>query len=389
MLEAIREIRFGDSTTLVGICYGNVYVDGEGGQLGDRGSVDGHKILSIKRDGELCSIEIEGFIQRKAGETVDIEIDLGRRRDISVQHTAQHLLSAVFERELGARTVGFQMGEEYSTIDLTISILTNEMQELVEKTSNSLIGENRSVRIEIMPGEIAGKLDLRKAISEKVVESGKDIRIVTIEGIDKSACGGFHVQSTGELRVLKIIKREKVKGDLTRIFFVAGQRALLDYYRKHDLIVRASSILSCGYLDLPDRVDSLVEEVKEAKATVRKLTERVAQNVARELSLTNGETLFIEDSEEIISLIPKYIEKEKYLFAGRFGDRVLLSSKGVDCGAIVTYLKNKLEVKGGAGKERGQFIFSGENSLLKESILEVTANLQKAGEKRENKDSTQ
>lgn len=389
MLEAIREIRFGDSTTLVGICYGNVYVDGEGGQLGDRGSVDGHKILSVKRDGELCSIETEGFIQRKAGETVDIEIDLGRRRDISVQHTAQHLLSAVFERELGARTVGFQMGEEYSTIDLTISILTNEMQELVEKTSNSLIGENRSVRIEIMPGEIAGKLDLRKAISEKVVESGKDIRIVTIEGIDKSACGGFHVQSTGELRVLKIIKREKVKGDLTRIFFVAGQRALLDYYRKHDLIVRASSILSCGYLDLPDRVDSLVEEVKEAKATVRKLTERVAQNVARELSLTNGETLFIEDSEEIISLIPKYIEKEKYLFAGRFGDRVLLSSKGVDCGAIVTYLKNKLEVKGGAGKERGQFIFSGENSLLKESILEVTANLQKAGEKRENKDSTQ
>jgi alanyl-tRNA synthetase len=389
MLETIREIRFGDSTTLIGICYGNVYVDGEGGQLGDRGSVDGHKILSIKRDGELCSIEIEGFIQRKAGETVDIEIDLGRRRDISVQHTAQHLLSAVFERELGARTVGFQMGEEYSTIDLTISILTNEMQELVEKTSNSLIGENRSVRIEIMPGEIAGKLDLRKAISEKVVESGKDIRIVTIEGIDKSACGGFHVQSTGELRVLKIIKREKVKGDLTRIFFVAGQRALLDYYRKHDLIVRASSILSCGYLDLPDRVDSLVEEVKKAKATVRKLTERVAQNVARELSLTNGETLFIEDSEEIISLIPKYIEKEKYLFAGRFGDRVLLSSKGVDCGAIVTYLKNKLEVKGGAGKERGQFIFSGENSLLKESILEVTANLQKAGEKRENKDSTQ
>jgi alanyl-tRNA synthetase len=389
MLEAIREIRFGDSTTLVGICYGNVYVDGEGGQLGDRGSVDGHKILSVKRDGELCSIETEGFIQRKAGETVDIEIDLGRRRDISVQHTAQHLLSAVFERELGARTVGFQMGEEYSTIDLTISILTNEMQELVEKTSNSLIGENRSVRIEIMPGEIAGKLDLRKAISEKVVESGKDIRIVTIEGIDKSACGGFHVQSTGELRVLKIIKREKVKGDLTRIFFVAGQRALLDYCRKHDLIVRASSILSCGYLDLPDRVDSLVEEVKEAKATVRKLTERVAQNVARELSLTNGETLFIEDSEEIISLIPKYIEKEKYLFAGRFGDRVLLSSKGVDCGAIVTYLKNKLEVKGGAGKERGQFIFSGENSLLKESILEVTANLQKAGEKRENKDSTQ
>jgi len=389
MLETIREIRFGDSTTLIGICYGNVYVDGEGGQLGDRGSVDGHKILSIKRDGELCSIEIEGFIQRKAGETVDIEIDLGRRRDISVQHTAQHLLSAVFERELGARTVGFQMGEEYSTIDLTISILTNEMQELVEKTSNSLIGENRSVMIEIMPGEIAGKLDLRKAISEKVVESGKDIRIVTIEGIDKSACGGFHVQSTGELRVLKIIKREKVKGDLTRIFFVAGQRALLDYYRKHDLLVRASSILSCGYLDLPDRVDSLVEEVKEAKATVRKLTERVAQNVARELSLTNGETLFIEDSEEIISLIPKYIEKEKYLFAGRFGDRVLLSSKGVDCGAIVTYLKNKLEVKGGAGKERGQFIFSGENSLLKESILEVTANLQKAGEKRENKDSTQ
>jgi len=389
MLEAIREIRLGDSTTLVWICYDDVYVDGEGGQLGDRGSADGHKMLSVKKDGENCSIEIEGFIQKKAGETVNIEIDPGRRRDISVQHTAQHLLSAVFERELGARTIGFQMGEEYSTIDLTISILTDEMQELVEKISNSLIGENRSVGIEMMPGETAGKLDLRKAISEKVVESGKDIRIVTIEGIDKSACGGFHVESTGELRVLKIIKREKVKGDLTRIFFVAGQRALLDYGRKHGVLVRASSILSCGYLDLPGRVDSLVEEVKEAKAALRKLSERVAQNVARELNLTDGEALFVEDSEEVVSLIPKYLEKKEYLFAGRFGDRVLLSSKGFDCGAIVTYLRDKLEVKGGAGKERGQFLFYGDSSFLRKNILEAAANLQKAGEKSENKDSTQ
>ncbi len=389
MLEAIREIRLGDSTTLVGICYGNVYVDGEGGQLGDRGSVDDHKILSVKKDGELCSIEIEGFIHKKAGETVDIEIDIRRRRDISVQHTAQHLLSAVFDRELGARTVGFQMGEEYSTIDLTISILTDEMQELVEKISNSMIAENRGVGIEMMPGDTAGKLDLRKAISEKVVESGKDVRIVTIEGIDKSACGGFHVESTGDLRVLKIIKREKVKGDLIRIFFVAGERALLDYGRKHGVLVRASSILSCGYLDLPGRVDSLVEEVKEAKASLRKLSERVAETVARELNLTDGETIFVEDSEEVVSLIPKYLEKKEYLFAGRFGDRVLLSSKGFDCGTIVTYLRDKLEVKGGAGKERGQFIFSGDSSLLKEHIHEAAVNLQKAGEKSESKDSTQ
>ncbi len=331
----------------------------------------------MKKDGELCSIEIEGFIQRKAGETVDIEIDLGRRRDISVQHTAQHLLSAVFERELGARTVGFQMGEEYSTIDLTISILTNEMQELVEKTSNSLIGENRSVRIEIMPGEIAGKLDLRKAISEKVVESGKDIRIVTIEGIDKSACGGFHVQSTGELRVLKIIKREKVKGDLTRIFFVAGQRALLDYYRKHDLIVRASSILSCGYLYLPDLVDSLVEEVKEAKASLRKLSERVAETVARELNLTDGETIFVEDSEEVVSLIPKYLEKKEYLFAGRL--------ETGSCFLQRVRLRNDRDLsqrqtgsQRGRRKGKGTVYLFRDSSLLKEHIHEAAVNLQKA-----------
>ena len=42
---------------------------------------------------------------------VDIRIDEERRLDISQQHTAQHLLSAVFLSEMDAETVGFQMGE--------------------------------------------------------------------------------------------------------------------------------------------------------------------------------------------------------------------------------------------------------------------------------------
>src|SRR5579859_777911 len=47
-------------------------------------------------------------------------IDWERRFDHMQQHTGQHLLSAVFLRELHAPTVSFHLGESSSTIDLAV-----------------------------------------------------------------------------------------------------------------------------------------------------------------------------------------------------------------------------------------------------------------------------
>lgn len=369
MLEAVREIWFGEGTTYVRICYGNVYVDGEAGQLGDRGKVDGLDILYVNESNNEILIEVDGIIDKGRGESVEIIIDETRRRDISQQHTAQHLLSAIFLRELDAETVGFQMGEEHTSIDLSLGILKDDMIDYVERTCNELINDNLQVRRFIVNRPELEKLNLRKEIKREIAESERDIKLVEIDGIDLSACSGLHVESTGRIKLLKILRREKAKGELTRVYFVAGDRAVNDYILKHNLITESALSLTCSYSDLPNRVESLLCEVKKNSSTVRSLSERLAIYTAKEIDESSSEVTFLEDEESILASIPRFVTLEKYLIVGKARDRIFLYGKGVDCKEVLNRVKEEFDVKGGSGKERGQFVFEGDYSVIKKLIL--------------------
>jgi len=369
MLEAVREIWFGEGTTYIKICYGNVYVDGEAGQLGDRGKVDGLDILSVNKSNNEILIKIDGVINKGRGESVEISIDQTRRRDISQQHTAQHLLSAMFLRELDAETVGFQMGEEHTTIDLSLGIPKDDMIDYVERTCNELISDNLHVRRFIVKRSELERLDLRKEIKREIAESERDIKLVEIDGIDLSACSGLHVESTGQIKLLKILRREKVKGELTRIYFVAGDRAVNDYILKHNLITELALSLTCSYSDLPNRVKSLLCEVKKGSSAVRNLSERLAMYIAREIDESSSEVTFLEDEESVLASVPRLVTLEKYLIVGKARDRIFLYGKGIDCREVLSRVKEEFDVKGGSGRERGQFVFEGDYSVIKKLIL--------------------
>ncbi len=368
MLEAVREIWFVEGTTYIKICYGNVFVDGEAGQLGDRGEVDSFKIKSVKKIENEVVLEIDGKIEKNKGEMVDIRIDEERRLDISQQHTAQHLLSAVFLSEMDAETVGFQMGEEYTTIDLSLGILKDDMIDYVERLCNNFIGEDRAVRKFVVESSEIQKYRLRKEIKREITESEREIRLVEIDGIDLSACSGLHVERTGQIGLLKILKHEKVKGSLTRVYFVAGKRALNDYFTKHKLITNSSLLLTCSYLDLPDRIASLINEIKQGNSTIRSFSERLAGYVAEGINGSKSRVIFLEDEESILASIPRFVTLEEYLIIGKSDDRILLFCKGYDCREVLTRIKKEFDVKGGSGKERGQFVFDGEFASIKELI---------------------
>ncbi|HDP77466.1 MAG TPA: alanyl-tRNA editing protein [Mesotoga infera] len=369
MLEAVREIWFGEGTTYIKICYGNVYVDGEAGQIGDRGKVDGLDILSVSESNNEILIKVDGIIDKDRGESVEIKIDETRRRDISQQHTAQHLLSAVFLRELDAETVGFQMGEEHTTIDLSLGILKDDMIDNVERTCNELISDNLQVRRFIAKKPELERLDLRKEVKREIAESGREITLVEIDGVDLNACSGLHVESTGRIRLLKILKREKVKGELTRIYFVAGDRAVRDYIAKHDLITESALSLTCSYSDLPNRVESLLYEAKKGNSAVKNLSERLAIYIAKEIDESKSKVTFLEDEESVLAAVPRFVALERYLIVGKARDKILLYGKGTDCKEVLNRVKEEFDVKGGSGRERGQFVFEGDYSVIKELIL--------------------
>jgi alanyl-tRNA synthetase len=218
-----------------------------------------------------------------AGTAVRGYIDWSRRLDHMQQHSGQHLLSAVMHRRLGAATLSFHLGETTSSIDVAREAISREELEGVENSVNEIIAENRPVSIRTIPSAEA-KLLLAAGKVHKLPEREGDIRLIEIDEIDLNACGGTHVQATGQIGGLLIRGTERVRQSL-RVEFVCGLRAVVTARRDFAALTRTAAVLSVGRLDLSDAVERLLAENKAAYKTQQKLTEELAGYHAASLLL--------------------------------------------------------------------------------------------------------
>ncbi len=103
-----------------------------------------------------------------------------------------------------------------------------------------------------------------------------------------SACGGTHVGTTAEVAPIVVLKRERIRGDLTRVTFRAGWEAWADHHAKHDAATRAATQLSVAVGDLPDAVGGLVEALSTARRELAQA--RAARAAERAEDLLGDET---------------------------------------------------------------------------------------------------
>jgi alanyl-tRNA synthetase len=209
-----------------------------------------------------------------AGTEVRGELDWERRFDHMQQHTGQHLLSAVFARELHAQTVSFHLGEESSTIDLAHESLSATSLERVEHLINQIIAEDRLVTSRVIDRAEAEVL-LAAGSLRKLPEREGTIRLVEITDLDLNACGGTHVRSTGQIGGLLLRSTEKVRQGL-RVEFVCGQRAVASARRDFALLTRTGALLSAGLPEIPASVERLLGEAKAATKERQRTREELA-----------------------------------------------------------------------------------------------------------------
>jgi alanyl-tRNA synthetase len=190
------------------------------------------------------------------------------------QHSGQHLLSAVVYRQLGAATVSFHLGEMTSTIDLAREAISHEELDRVEDAVNEIIAENRAVTMRTIAREEAEML-LAAGTLHKLPDREGDIRLIEIDDIDLNACGGTHVEATGQIGALLIRGTERMRQGI-RVEFVCGLRAAVT--ARHDLstLTHAATALSVGRLDVAEAVDRLLAETRAAHKASQKLTEELA-----------------------------------------------------------------------------------------------------------------
>ena len=290
--------------------------DGKGGQLGDRGFIGNSNVIKVLESTD--NIIFHYVDQYPDSDTVECKIDGVRRKDISIQHTAQHILSQSFLQLFNIETIGFHMGEDYTTVDLNIDKMNEDLIFKAEDLANEIVLENRLVKKYFVSESELQNLSIRKKGDIK-----GNIRIVEIKDFDLSMCGGTHVDSTGEIGLIKIIKQEKLKKIYTRFYFVAGLRALRNYRERARILSNISQLLTAGEEEIFYKLQNLIEEnkalIKENRIQREKLFEHLVKDFVKRAEQI-GKIKFVFEvlddySRDDISLLGKILSSEEKLVA--------------------------------------------------------------------------
>ena len=261
-----------------------------GGQPADRGLLGGHRVLDVVEREEDEGV-IHVLDDPLEDDPVEGEVAWIRRFDHMQQHTGQHVLSAAFERVLGAHTVGFHLGAEASTIDVDQADLEMEDIHPVEAQANDVVWGDRRVDVELVERDALGHMNIEPPPG---VEG--PVRLVTITGprprgrrpFDVNPCGGTHVSRTGEIGLIKVTGVEH-RGDDTRIEFLCGRRALRDYREKLGTVSTLGRMLTVGTWELDQAVERLQTENKALRHEQRELRGQLL-DLEGERLVSSGET---------------------------------------------------------------------------------------------------
>lgn len=329
-----------------------------GGQLGDIGKIDKIMVLDTQfKDRDIIHITEKSL---EIGKKVKGKIDWARRYKFMQNHTAQHILSESFLKELGGETFSVHLGENSLTLDVGLSKLNWVDVYKVENLANKIILENRQIDIHWV-----GKDDLDKFPLRKKPKVEKNIRIVEVGKFDYSACGGTHLKSSNELGIIKVSKWIKVKNGF-RVEFICGERALSDYQWKNKMILEIAEFLAVKKKDLKDSVEKLFQENKTQRKQIEEMQYKLLEDKFKseinqsqriegipvvKLIFNDGNFKIIRkivtnliEVEKSIILIVNIINKKANLIFAR-------SSKGnenqVEMNALLKLFTSKIGGKGG------------------------------------------
>ncbi len=331
------------------------YPDGKGGQIGDRGKIGSSNVLYVSEENGKIVHYVDEF---PTSEEVICEINGERRAEISALHTAQHILSAVLLKEFDTETVAFHMSENACTIDVQISSLQTDFDK-VETLVNSVVFSDIPVKKYFVSEEELKKLNIRK----KHDIHGK-IRIVEIPGVDISLCGGTHVERTGEIGLVKIVKTEKVKKQFLRIYFTARMRTLKLFQEKLSVLKELSKMLTSGDNELVLKVQKMSGEIKSLKKENKVLKQLFLKGIISEMLSESGKfteksvSLKKPDFMNLIAMLSR--EKTEKIFLVYSGESFLIGlAKGADCALDFNKLfKSFLNESKGKGILKKNFLFA-------------------------------
>ena len=340
-----------------------------GGQVGDRGSIsfDGVDltVIDVQKQNEmivhLCKGEVSNWSKANS---VKCLVDEDHRNNVKRNHTATHLLHAALKSVLGdqVQQAGSLVHPNYLRFDLTYfeKISKAQIRE-IEKIVNSQILINSTLNVSIKAYDEAIKNGVVALFGEKY---GDQVRVVSTGKFSNELCGGTHVNSTGDIGLLKIIEESSLASGVRRIVAVTGSAALELFQNQSDLIFDIQRKFNCNEDELSNRINILYEDKKSLEKKLKQLNQSDDSEILLWIkdSIEVGDhvlvmrNLNIEDSDELKRLGDRLIAKIES------GIGVLFNDGNDKPSAVIVVSDNLVKEKINAGalaKQIGSFMGGG------------------------------
>lgn len=239
----------------------SAFYPSSGGQPFDTGLLGEAKVMDVNvTDGEVWHTVTQAL---PVGETVHGSIDWARRLDHMQQHAGDHMIAGALHRLMGGVTIGLHISDDISTIDVAMPEGATRISDAdvrrIEMDVNNHIQRDVPIRCWFPTEKELETLPLRKkpTVSEHV-------RVVAIGDDEMVACGGTHPSSAGQIGLVKIVSVAPARGKM-RVAFLAGRRALMDYFSCYQTAHAAAELLSSNVENLMVSLSAIQERLHAAE----------------------------------------------------------------------------------------------------------------------------
>ena len=348
-----------------------------GGQPSDTGALNGVIVVHVSEKGEEIIHELEAPLEE--GVLAEGVIDWKKRYDNMQQHTGEHIFSGLVHKHFGYDNVGFHMGTDEVTVDFN-GVLTQEQLDELEDEANQLIYDNVPVKVFYPSKEELEELDYR---SKK--ELTGLVRIVEIPGGDICACCGIHVETTGEVGLIKLRTMINYKGGV-RISMLCGRRALMDYRERLKDEIRISNLLSAKLALVPDAVEKMKNESQEKDLALGRLWQQLLEKKTESYPESTEVLAVFEEGllpVQLRQLATMLYEKGKGkivgVFSGNEDEQVYqyaLGSSQADMRKLSKAMNGALNGRGGGSNLMAQGTFKAAESAIRETLMQEAGNLE-------------
>lgn len=311
------------------------------------------------------------------GQLIKMQIDIERRKKISANHSATHILHFCLRNILGnhINQKGSIIYDHKLRFDFNHHKPLSEIEiNQIEYQTNKIIAANTEVIQTTMP--------LQKAVAEGALayfdeKYDENVKVITISN-SKELCCGTHVNRTGDIGIFKIISQTTIASGIKRIEALTGTKALYDYQQNQDIINSISNLLNTTKLNINDKINNIINKNKKLILENNKLKKNSISITKEEIKKIGVETkkstilfkLITQFNEEDINLVRETAistcQKHQNLiaiFCSLFekDKKIIISislSKTVEkltaANKISEYINNIFKLKGGGGTRFAQ-----------------------------------